>query len=173
MLFLVLFITTILTPIFFVLHITFKSRELDLRKKVVLVTGGCDGLGQQICIKLAEQGCSVIVVDSSTADETMKKIEQFYTKAKAYKVNMSNYKEILRLKQEIAIDFGKVDILINCTGDLADEEIFEKSFNDLEKWIQDHIKSVLFVSKLKLFKLLLLNLINKYYPSGDLTQKST
>ena len=51
--------------------------EKKLLDKVAIVTGGAQGLGQAICLRLAQEGCHVVVADLQyeEAEKTSKLIE--------------------------------------------------------------------------------------------------
>lgn len=131
------------------------SKRQNLQGKVALVTGGSNGLGQQICIKLAQKGCSVIIADILPAQETLKSLEVYKVKSKAFKVDVSNFNEVLKLKENLLDEFGTVDILVNNAGLIAYKTIFEQSSDEIERLTKVNINSVIFVSKfIQFFKLL-------------------
>lgn len=79
----------------FVLILLSMKFLLNLRKKnvtgqVVLVTGGANGLGKELCLGFARLGCKIAVVDLDleNAEKTVKEIlaEGVCTHARAYKV---------------------------------------------------------------------------------------
>jgi len=100
----------------------------NLFGETALVTGGSNGLGQQICIKLAQQGCNVIIADISDAD-------------------VSNHQEILKIREILLDEFESIDIVINNAGLIPYKSIFEQSSDDIETLTKVNLNSVLFVSK--------------------------
>lgn len=80
------------------------------------VSGGGNGLGRGICLKLAEQGCNVAVVDVNleAAEQTVDEIKSRGFNAKAFKVDVTKTDEILKLRAELAKSLGPVDILVRC-----------------------------------------------------------
>lgn len=113
------------------------------------VTGGGNGLGQQICLKLAAVGCNVAIadVDFPSAQRTAASLVKMGVSAKAYKVDVSNYSEITQLKQNILNDLGEVDILVNNAGLIPYKTIFEQSAEDLERLTKVNFNSVMLVSE--------------------------
>lgn len=120
----------------------FYQSEKDVRGKLVLVkkndqlrgsesaeprtpfqvTGGGNGLGRAICLRFAELGSNLAVVDLNlkSAEATAKEARDLGVKAKAYKVDVTNADEIAALRKTLTSDFGTVDILVR----IFCEEVF-------------------------------------------------
>jgi len=135
-------------PILFVIHIALQPLRQKLHGKVVLVTGGASGLGQQICVKLAQRGCNIVVVDSLLTDETLKKLKPYHVKVRSYQINVSNEQEVLELKEKVINDLGAVDILINNFCCASNKPILQQSKEEIESLTQNGIVDVIFVSKI-------------------------
>jgi NAD(P)-dependent dehydrogenase (short-subunit alcohol dehydrogenase family) len=112
------------------------------------VTGGANGLGKEICRELAKLGCNVAVVDIDfiSAKETAESLRTFGIVSKAYKVDVSNFDEILALKKEILEDIGEVDFLVNNAGIIDCRTLLEQPPEDIERIIKVNINGVILVS---------------------------
>ena len=89
---------------------------MKLKNKVVLVTGGSTGLGEQICYEAAKQGAVVIASARriELLEEVKKKCEMLsQNKAYAFPVDMTNPDSIQALVQTVKETVGSVDILVN------------------------------------------------------------
>ena len=75
----------------------------DLKKKVVVITGGSGFLGQQYCLAFLKNKCQVINLDIIN---TNKKV--FFLKC-----DVTKEKDLLDAKKKIIKKFKKIDILIN------------------------------------------------------------
>jgi 3-oxoacyl-[acyl-carrier protein] reductase len=79
-------------------------------------------------------------------DETMEKMTAFGVQVKAYRVDVSNHKEILDLKAKLTEEFGEIDILVNNAGLISYKSISEQSYEEIEKLTRVNVNSVIFVS---------------------------
>lgn len=90
----------------------------DTTNKVALVTGGGSGIGEAICLQLADKGIKVIVVDiHETASKTVaEKIVAKGGKAVAYTMDIGELDRIAPTVESLASELGGIDILVNCAG---------------------------------------------------------
>lgn len=106
---------------------------MNLKGKVAVVTGGSSGIGQAICIALANEGCKVIFTYNSNekgADETLKNLNHESVK---FKVDVTDPSEVISLFEFIKNKYKKIDILVNNAGfshsnDYFDIDSWKKSF---------------------------------------------
>lgn len=90
--------------------------KANLEGKVAMVTGGRQGIGKAICMRLAAQGCDIAIVDLLYASETVEEVEALGRKARAYTADVSKAEEVFPTVEKIVEDFGKIDILVNNAG---------------------------------------------------------
>uniref|UniRef100_A0A7V4DEF5 Glucose 1-dehydrogenase n=1 Tax=Candidatus Caldatribacterium californiense TaxID=1454726 RepID=A0A7V4DEF5_9BACT len=86
--------------------------------EVAIVTGGAQGLGEQMCIGLAEAGASVVVADLNLekAQKVAEHIRTLGVSALAVKVDVTKKAEVEAMVQKTLEQFGKVDVLVACAG---------------------------------------------------------
>lgn len=98
--------------------------ELGLKGKVALVTGGSQGIGKGVAIKLAEEGAIVVIAARGQAllDEVATQILRQGGQALAIAADVSQAEDCQRLIQQIQEKFGRLDILVNNAGTSATGE---------------------------------------------------
>lgn len=92
---------------------------MKLDGKVALVTGGSQGLGRAIALKLAENGADIAVVyvgPAGPAEETCKEIEALGRRVKSYVCDVRDEAAVNETVTVVGADLGKVDILVNNAG---------------------------------------------------------
>jgi len=92
--------------------------DLNLRDKVAIVTGGGRGIGEAICVALANEGTHVVVsdIDHTTATAVSEGIKALGRKALPIRSDVSNREEVNRLTELAFQEFGRIDILVNNAG---------------------------------------------------------
>lgn len=115
-----------------------------------LSTGGANGLGRAIAIRLAQEKCNIVIVDINLieAQKTALEIsEKFGVKTAAFKIDVSNYDAIQQLKIDIESTLGSVDILVNNAGILSTISLREGQPSDIQKVIDVNLTSHFWVSE--------------------------
>ena len=90
-----------------------------LEGKVAVITGAARGIGKAIALKYASEGADIAFTDlviNEAAEATVKEIEAFGVKVKAYASNAADFEETHKVVSEILAEFGHIDILVNNAG---------------------------------------------------------
>ena len=91
----------------------------SLTGKVALVTGGSRGIGAASARALADEGADVAISYGASADKADAVVRDLRAKgvrAKAFKADQADSAQVERLVQDVAKEFGHLDILINNAG---------------------------------------------------------
>ena len=91
----------------------------DLAGKTALVTGGSRGIGRGIALGLARQGADVAIVYRSAekqAAEVTTQIQNCGRRAWSFRKDLTKTEGIGEVAQEIWLQVGKVDVLVNNAG---------------------------------------------------------
>lgn len=98
---------------------------MDLKNKVVVVTGGSSGIGKAISIALAKEGCKVVFTYNSNEKGANETLNEIGKAAYKFKVDMQNEEDIKTLFDFVKEKFGKLDILINNAGQNRPRDLFD------------------------------------------------
>ncbi len=112
--------------------------------KVAVVTGAARGIGKAIALKYASEGADVAFTDlviNEAAEETVKEIEAFGVKCKAYASNAANFEETHTVVGQILEEFGHIDILVNNAGITKDGLMMRMSEGQWDAVLNVNLKS--------------------------------
>ena len=110
--------------------------NLDLKDKVILITGGSDGLGYASAELLSSEGAKVIICGrrGDYLNEKAKTIsEKTNNNVLAIQADVSKAEDCKRLVEETISKFKKIDILVNNAGASAAalfEDVSDKNWED-------------------------------------------
>ncbi len=116
---------------------------MKLLGKIALVTGGSQGLGKAIALKLAENGADIAVVyvgPPEPAQETCREIEAMGRKAKAYVCDVRDEQAVEATVEAVRADLGKVDILVNNAGITRDTLMVSMKDEDYDMVLDINLK---------------------------------
>ena len=110
--------------------------DLQLNHRVALVTGGSQGIGKAIALKLAQEGASVVIAarGRELLDQVAQEIRAAGGTVHAVQADVSHDAQCKMLIEECVKTFGRLDILINNAGTSATGEF--ESVTD-EAWQAD------------------------------------
>ncbi len=112
--------------------------------KVALITGAARGIGKAIAMKFASEGADVAFTDlviNEAGEQTVKDIEAFDHKVKAYASNAANFEETHNVVNQILADFDRIDILVNNAGITKDGLMLRMSEAQWDAVLNVNLKS--------------------------------
>lgn len=107
---------------------------MELRGKVILVTGASSGIGKAIAIAFANKSAHVLVHygrNEAGALETLKEIESV-SSGRLYKADLMNPDDITSLFNELNRTTPTIDVLVNNAGDAQAGDITNDSMWEYE-----------------------------------------
>lgn len=124
---------------------------MELKDKVVLITGSSSGIGKTTAIRFASEGAKIVVnyrENKAGGEETIKEIEKLGVESLLVQADVSKPQEVERMFDEIIKKFGTVDILINNAAIPNDVvPYFEASYDDILSLVNTDLVAPMIVSQ--------------------------
>lgn len=97
------------------------QEEINMERKVVLITGGAMGQGKAHALKFAENGFDVVLADmqdpaGEVFSATVVEIEKLGAKALAVKANVTSDDDMKALFEKAWDTFGRIDVVVANAG---------------------------------------------------------
>lgn len=114
------------------------------QRRRALITGASSGIGKETALAFAQTGIDVAVVSRSIEklQTVCQAAKHAGVEAKAYPLDLSCVSLVKEKIQEIASDFGDIDILVNCAGIGYTGTLSETSLSDWEMVLDLNLTSV-------------------------------
>jgi 3-oxoacyl-[acyl-carrier protein] reductase len=122
---------------------------MDLEKKTAIITGAGRGIGKDISLRLAEEGCNIVLVarTGEQLDKVKKDIEGMGGSALALPVDISKEGSISSIIDKTIGSFGSIDVLINNAAVLYPSDILEVSGEEWDKTLDINLRAAFFLSQ--------------------------
>jgi 3-oxoacyl-[acyl-carrier protein] reductase len=121
-----------------------------LEGKTALITGGARGIGKAIALTFAAHGAHVAFSDLVYDENAMaleNELQAFGIKAKAYASDASNLAAAEKLADDVASEFGRIDVLVNNAGITRDTLLMRMTEDQWDLVIKVNLKSVFNLTK--------------------------
>lgn len=115
-----------------------------LEGKIALITGAAKGIGKAIALKFASEGAQIAFTDlviNETVEQTVREIEAYGHKVKAYASNAADFAQSHEVVEAILADFGRIDILVNNAGITRDGLMLRMEESQWDAVINVNLKS--------------------------------
>lgn len=123
---------------------------MNVRDKVIVVTGGGSGIGRALTLKLLEKGARVAAVDlnENTLSETAELAAQYGDRLSRHIVNVSNRETVEALPGEVIAAHGVVDGLINNAGIIQPfVRLKDLEYDAIERVLNVNLYGVIYMTK--------------------------
>jgi NAD(P)-dependent dehydrogenase (short-subunit alcohol dehydrogenase family) len=130
-------------------HMTDKGK-----RRVVIITGGGGDIGGNAALEIARQGAVIIAVDSGvgvqgealnepTAAEIASRIRAQGGTARSSTISVTDREAMNSLFEEVALEFGSLDAVINAAGILRFKKVTDASEDDWRTLLEVHLDGYL------------------------------
>lgn len=111
---------------------------MNLKNKIILVTGSSSGIGKATAILLAQNGANVLIhyrKNEDGAKETLEIVNK-YSKGQIFQADLSNKEEVIKIFANIFRNYKSLDCLVNnageyVPGEFGDEELWKSQFENI------------------------------------------
>ncbi|CAM9968794.1 unnamed protein product [Discosporangium mesarthrocarpum] len=116
--------------------------------KVVLVTGGSQGIGEAVCRRFAGEGAIVAVVASSSVDKAQGVADSIVAdggRASAHVCDVADVAAVTALVAEVVDRHGRIDIAVNAAGVFYPTRVGETDEAMFDRMCDINLKGVFFL----------------------------
>ena len=116
-------------------------------KRVALVTGASRGIGRAIALRLAAEGCYVVINYNGSkekAEEVQQEILQTGGQAHIYQCNVADFQACGEMFKDTISKMGHLDILVNNAGITKDGLLMGMSEEDFSKVVDTNLKGTFY-----------------------------
>lgn len=121
--------------------------NLTFSNRVAFVSGAGRGIGREIALELAQEGCKVICASKnlSSCGAVAKEIQDMGLEAEAFALDVSKPEDVKRVADEVLKKYGRVDIIVNNAGITRDNLMLRMSDEEWNDVISTNLNSAFFV----------------------------
>jgi len=112
--------------------------NIDLRDRVILVTGASGGIGKAAAKYLARCGATIAVHYNQSAQHAKKLVLEIGNKARVFQADLSKPPSCIRLFKRVLNAYKKIDALVNNAG-IYDYSPISKDSNE---WLSDWNRTI-------------------------------
>ena len=125
---------------------------ISFKNKKILITGASGGIGNELVKKFISLGGNVL--GSGTKSEKLDKIKKQYPDIKVKKFDISDHSRIEEFMDDVSLELGGIDILINNAGTNVDNLSLRMKDEEWKKVIDVNLTSTFLLSKYAIKKML-------------------
>ena len=122
---------------------------MNLKNKVVIVTGGAKGIGQGCVNKFLNEGAIVVTfdLDREAMEEQASYAKKLGAQYSNYVVDVSDENQVSTTVAKVVADNKKIDVLVNCAGIQTYGSVTETTEELWDKTFDVNVKSMFFTVK--------------------------
>lgn len=116
-------------------------RYPELEGQVAIITGGANGIGQGIVLRLVREGMRVVIadIDGEALALTMDSLQHLGAEVRAFQGDVGQPEAVKQLFQETIKAFGDVHLLVNNAADLERRRLLEEHEDLLNRQISTNL----------------------------------
>ncbi|KAK9505939.1 hypothetical protein O3M35_009894 [Rhynocoris fuscipes] len=140
-----LFIKMTIAGLESLINLFVTPHEKSLARDIILITGTGHGIGRELAIQLAGEGCTLICWDINEEGnaETLKLLKEKGLDAKTYfyRCDVTKREDVLELARKVEQDVGNITIVINNAGIMSCKPLEQQSNQVIKKIFDVNVMS--------------------------------
>jgi pteridine reductase len=126
-----------------------ESNE-SLQGRVALVTGSAKRIGRAVALRLASDGCDIVIHynrSKSEAEDAVAEIAKLRRKSIAVQADLCSLAQIKRLFQQAVDQFGRLDILVNSAANFLPAHLDDTTEKMWDTALDTNLKAPFFCAQ--------------------------
>jgi len=123
---------------------------MDLLGRTAIVTGGANGIGKAIVLRLLKEGADIAIgdIDTIAAREVAEEVESLRRTCLPLKLDVTDNRGVTEFVDEVIENLGGIDILVNCAGILGPcKPTWEMKEEEWDRLVDIHLKGTFLCCK--------------------------
>jgi NAD(P)-dependent dehydrogenase (short-subunit alcohol dehydrogenase family) len=108
---------------------------MTYEKRVALITGAAQGIGQRIAVELGRRGYLTALNDVQPVEATLQQLEDVDADALPVLGDVAAEDDVLRMVQTLGAEYGRIDVLVNNAGISFQRRAEETELQDWQRVI--------------------------------------
>lgn len=124
--------------------------ELNLRGKVVVVTGGTAGIGKAVSMEFAREGCILAVVarNRERLDQMQRETDALALPFEYFQADAADITAMKEVGETLFQKYGHIDVWVNNAGVSISKDCMDFNEEDWDQMMNTNLKSVFFCSQI-------------------------
>ena len=122
---------------------------MQLKDKVILITGSSQGIGAKTAVAFAKEGAKVVVTHYNHQKDALgvSKLCKTFNETLVLPLNVTDANSIKTCVEKVIDKFGGVDVLVNNSGVISWKDISEISEKEIDSQIEVNLKGLIKMTK--------------------------
>ena len=123
--------------------------DLQLKGKIVLITGSGRGIGKVVANRFAQEGAHIVLndVNAESLETSRKELLSFPVEVLAVLGNLADEAATASVFRQIEAKFNALDVLVNNAAILIDKLLLEMSLDEWQRILRNNVDSVFLATR--------------------------